>query len=500
LSAGAQRVELYTCGACGAAVRFPRYNDARRLLTTRRGRCGEWANVFTLLCRALGFDGARYVYDVSDHVWTEVWSAARGRWLHCDPCENLLDAPHVYAVGWRKELSYIFAASPAELVDVLNRYVPADALAGARARRTLCGEGWLRARLGILDQHRRAKLGLAGAAAAPLLRARDARSAVDAAELAAPAARREGGGAEAAGRETGSLAWRAARGELGVAPSPAAADGGRVWTVAPTPTPAPPPAPPRAAAAPLREWRLRYSAQRDGYFEQGASAPTVAGWQYGAFACEHMQRAVELDWNMVYLARARDATAAAIEWRFAAAPGWRIVGGRALLTHSLHADGARVRWRLSRDRGASWRGLAAPTDVAVNLDRALAAVDARGARSDVESTDGCAELWLRAELSGGTWQSAQLFRQSRSEVDAYLFELALQLAPAAAAAASAEPAAAAAEAARPAAAASATDADAAHAEFAALFATLSADPAFAGDPSGAAAEAIRRARAGRGGA
>jgi len=56
---GARRVEHYLCEGCGSFVRFPRYNDPLKLLETKTGRCGEWANAFTLCCRALGYS-ARY--------------------------------------------------------------------------------------------------------------------------------------------------------------------------------------------------------------------------------------------------------------------------------------------------------------------------------------------------------------------------------------------------------------------------------------------------------
>lgn len=211
LQFGAQRVELFRCKICQCITRFPRYNDTLKLLETRSGRCGEWANCFTLYCRAFGYE-SRLVLDFTDHVWTECFSKFVGRWVHLDPCEAAFDKPLLYEQGWGKKLNYLIALSKDGVFDVTKRYT--RNWEEVRLRRTMTSEqnvsnviANLTARLrrsfsrGYLEQ----------------LRSRDEEEAAEFSNFQKEYERKS----EALpGRLTGTTEWRKARGELGTSTVP----------------------------------------------------------------------------------------------------------------------------------------------------------------------------------------------------------------------------------------------------------------------------------------
>ena len=117
----AERVEVYHCPTCDKeTTTFPRYNSPRKLWDTRQGRCGEYANLFGCVCRAIGFE-VRYIFDFTDHVWIEVWSSRLERWIMADGCEGEIDKAAMYEKGWGKKLNYILALTNDSVKDVTRR-------------------------------------------------------------------------------------------------------------------------------------------------------------------------------------------------------------------------------------------------------------------------------------------------------------------------------------------------------------------------------------------
>ncbi|XP_076443341.1 peptide-N(4)-(N-acetyl-beta-glucosaminyl)asparagine amidase-like [Babylonia areolata] len=367
---GGARVETHRCDTCGEMTRFPRYNHPGKLLETRRGRCGEWANCFTLCCRALGFE-ARYVLDWSDHVWTEVYSEAQKRWLHCDPCENVCDKPLLYEQGWGKKLTYILAFSKDEVQDVTWRYSAKHA--ELLTRRTECREAWL---VNVLHNIFRTKLqGMEEARKQEMQQ----RLIVELVELITIKSSVD---QHLSGRTTGSLAWRQARGEVG------------------------------QAADPLKHYyvyrlleeekhsevvHIKYSCAQDMYIRASAHDISTKRWQSCVSSVKSVFRKEESDWKMTYLAREQGSQTGEISWKFDLSGEDLRINKLELKACSAVYENGSVTWRICSDNDCfSVPGAQLGNFKTFELQRRQS-------------------LTITAVLNGGrgdnAWQHAQLFRQ-----------------------------------------------------------------------------------------
>ncbi|XP_062574354.1 peptide-N(4)-(N-acetyl-beta-glucosaminyl)asparagine amidase-like [Saccostrea cucullata] len=363
----ANRVENYKCNQCQKFVRFPRYNHPEKLLETRCGRCGEWANCFTLCCRAVGFE-ARYVLDWTDHVWTEVYSEVQKRWLHCDPCENVCDKPLLYEVGWGKKLTYVLAFSKDEVQDVSWRYSANHS--EMLNRRNECRESWL-----VQVIHR-------------LWKAREPsnspqrneemkkRLLTELVEFMTP---KSSAGQNLSGRTTGSLAWRLARGETGSQSSSNTEP--YIFKLTDKEREA-------------KIFHIKYSCTKDEYTRLSNNGEVTKSYSACVNKQQNIFRKEERDWKMVYLARTEGSATAAISWKFDFS-GMEIDRIEICTSSQTFEDGV-ISWRLcSKNQCAMLTGAPEVTSY-----------------SDLSGAD---EMTLTAMLSGGkgdvAWQHTQLFRQ-----------------------------------------------------------------------------------------
>lgn len=268
--------------ACNTVSEFPRFNDIAKLLVTRTGRCGEFANCFTFLCRCLGYD-ARYVYATCDHVWTEVYNHSKRRWIHIDPSENVFDSPLMYEHGWKRKLEYVMAFSNDDVQDVTWRY--SNKHQELLSRRTLCTEKEL---INALLQLRQKRQSQVSSARKKFLTLRTF------SELGELLIIREPTENELKGRSSGSLAWRLERGEANVSNF-------YVFTL-------------QDDEKLTKEFNLRYSCAKDSYERFTSSRRTKADdWRTWTYQCESVFRKVENDHKQAYLSRTEDSARGMIQ-------------------------------------------------------------------------------------------------------------------------------------------------------------------------------------------
>ncbi|XP_012235870.2 peptide-N(4)-(N-acetyl-beta-glucosaminyl)asparagine amidase [Linepithema humile] len=373
------RLELHRCEKCNIVVEFPRYSHPEPLLTLRRGRCGEWANVFTLMCRSLGYD-ARFVWDKTDHVWTEVYSPSNNRWIHLDPCENVIDKPLMYEKGWQKKFTYIIAFSKDEVQDVTWRYTRDQE--AVMKRRKICTEDSLMQLLQSLNEKRQNSVDYSRARREYVIK----RNLLELADmLYIPNSQNQDSDETYEGRTSGSLAWRLARGEI----TQVNKEKNYIWDISKY----------------GQTFELRYNIVKDVYYimkNDGTIFEQRSEWLEGLHTAEGgIFRKVEDDWKMVYLARSPQTERGRIKWIFETKNSELCLETFSLKATSEVFHGATVSWEI---------------EAIFNDNKAIVIPVHNCNNFHTDKVQKAVRLHIIVTLSGGqgqlAWQHAQLFRQS----------------------------------------------------------------------------------------
>lgn len=366
--------EMYECVNCNLNTEFKRYGICEQLLTLRKGRCGEWANCFTLFCRALGWE-ARLVIDKTDHVWTEVWSIQQKRWIHCDPCETAMDKPLLYEKGWGKKLSYVLAYSYEEVQDVTWRYTINNN--EVLKRRTLCTENELLNVILSLSKQRQNNVSLSRC---KYLAERRLKECI---EMLCQLEKINTENYKC--RTSGDLNWRLARGEI--------QSNQFIWT-------------PTKMEIANKRFELKYSTSMDKYIHENS---ILEGWQNGVYNYSKLFRKEELDWEKVYLCREENSMESTIEWQFDFSASGLIVHNVTLVYRTTLFKNGQVKWKLVGN------GVATNLPVYDNTQEVV-----------INQINGTDFVTLNACLFGGSgnsaWQHSQIFRQSLNDQD-YPFKI-----------------------------------------------------------------------------
>jgi hypothetical protein len=101
-----------------------RYNNPIDILNYGKGRCGEFAVLYTALCIANGYDARLVDSIIGDHEWTQV--KVNGTWLHVDPSLSQNDSrvfdTYMYERDWKTAPILALAFNGSTIEDVTNNY------------------------------------------------------------------------------------------------------------------------------------------------------------------------------------------------------------------------------------------------------------------------------------------------------------------------------------------------------------------------------------------
>ncbi|CAF4750842.1 unnamed protein product, partial [Rotaria magnacalcarata] len=264
----------------------PRFNAPLKLLETRQGRCGEAANLFTCLSRSLSFQ-SRYIYDTTDHVWTEVYSENQHRWLHCDACENLCDSPLIYEKGWKKNILFCIAFAKDHVEDVTWKYV--TNFKQTIQRRNI-NEKRMAKTISRMNEKLQSQLNQQEKNKIIANRIEDIVSMLNEEKLTKES--------ELHGRQSGSLGWKLARGETDQQDD---ITNGFIYFI-------------NNEECDKGFISIEYNSVLDKYYRNEIEENKKDGLIDKVYSCSNIQRKIENDWKMVYLSRKQLNQSGIISW------------------------------------------------------------------------------------------------------------------------------------------------------------------------------------------
>jgi len=343
-----------------------RYNNPEKLLETREGRCGEWANCFGAILRSFAFH-VRETYNVlEDHVWVEVRTL--GRWTHVDPCEDAIDKPLMYKHGWKKSCHLCLSFSVAEGArDTTWRYNNLHAEL-REARKQLVIESWMNSFIKKYEERKKKIMNWEK-------KMQEEDWITEAVEFLSP--KQIGSDLKFSDRTTGSLQWRTSRGET------AKNIEAKIVEV--------------KEESP--EFVFSYNCAKDTYSFNGES---VSSWATFAHHGGRLFRKEEKDWKMCYLAMQEESTGEAeVEFKFKL-PNKQI-SSILVTAHSATYENGKVNWIFCSGESCTKFN---PTEQFVFPE------------PSPDST-----VSIKASLvAPNFWQHAQLFRQALDDTS-FMFEV-----------------------------------------------------------------------------